>query len=99
ISSTLGLTTTSQSFQICRGSQRTIAYALVSATQSMGSGLSGFALAALLAQIGTSVPGGNPFDLILIGLGVFVLVQIAALRLLSHKRESIDRVVIATSAS
>lgn len=99
ISSTLGLTTTSQSFQICRGSQRTIAYALVSATQSMGSGLSGFALAALLAHIGTSVPGGNPFDLMLLGLGVFVLVQIAALRLLENKRECADRIVIATSAS
>lgn len=99
ISATLGLTTTAQSFQICRGSQRTIAYALVSATQSMGSGLSGFALAALLSHIGISVPGGNPFDLILLGLGVFILLQIAGLRLLAHKREQIDRVIIATTAS
>lgn len=99
ISSTLGLTTTAQSFQICSGAQRTIAYALVSATQSMGSGLSGFALAALLSHIGISVPGGNPFDLILIGLGVFILLQIAGLRLLANKQESIDRVVIATSTS
>lgn len=99
ITATLGLTTTAQSFQICRGSQRTIAYALVSATQSMGSGLSGFALAALLSHMGISVPGGNPFDLILLGLGVCILLQIAALRLLAHRRESLDPVVIATSVS
>jgi len=99
ISSTLGLTTTAQSFRICRGAQRTIAYALVSATQSMGSGLSGFALAALLAQLGTTVPGGNPFDLILLGLGGVILLQIAALRLLANKRESVDEVVIATTVS
>lgn len=99
ISSTLGLTTTSQSFLICRGSQRTIAYAMVSATQSMGSGLSGFALAALLSQMGVSVPGGNPFDLILLGLGVFVLVQIAALRLLETRRENIAPVIIAAGSS
>lgn len=99
ISSTLGLTTTAQSFRICRGTQRTIAYALVSATQSMGSGLSGFALAALLSHIGTTVPGGNPFDLVLIGLGVFVLFQIAGLRLLADKRESSERVIIATGSS
>jgi len=99
ISSTLGLTTTAQSFQICRGSQRTIAYALVSATQSMGSGLSGFALAALLSHIGISVPGGNPFDLILLGLGVFILLQIAGLRLLANKQKNIDRVIIAPSTS
>lgn len=98
-SSTLGLTTTSQSFQICRGSQRTIAYAMVSATQSMGSGLSGFALAALLSRLGTSVPGGNPFDLILIGLGVFVFVQIAGLRLLADKRESSAQAVVAPAVS
>lgn len=98
-SSTLGLTTTSQSFQICRGSQRTIAYALVSATQSMGSGLSGFALAALLSRLGTSVPGGNPFDLILIGLGVFVFVQIAGLRLLADKRERVEQGVAAPAVS
>ncbi|GAM10278.1 major Facilitator Superfamily protein [Geobacter sp. OR-1] len=98
-SSTLGLTTTSQSFQICRGAQRTIAYALVSATQSMGSGLSGFALAALLSHMGTSVPGGNPFDLILIGLGVFILVQIAGLRLLADKREGTDRIVVSPVVS
>jgi hypothetical protein len=65
----------------------------------MGSGLSGFALAALLSHMGVSVPGGNPFDLILLGLGVFILVQIASLRLLENKRESADRVVIATSTS
>jgi MFS family permease len=99
ITATLGLTTTAQSFQICRGSQRTIAYALVSATQSMGSGLSGFALAALLSHIGVSVPGGNPFDLILLGLGVFILLQIAALRLLAHKRESVAPVIVATTVS
>ncbi len=99
ISSTLGLTTTAQSFLICRGSQRTIAYALVSATQSMGSGLSGFALAALLSHIGISVPGGNPFDLILLGLGVFILLQIAGLRLLANKQKNIDRVIIAPSTS
>jgi MFS family permease len=99
ITATLGLTTTAQSFQICRGTQRTIAYALVSATQSMGSGLSGFALAALLSHMGVSVPGGNPFDLILLGLGVCILLQIAALRLLAHKRESSASVVIAASTS
>lgn len=99
ISSTLGLTTTAQSFRICRGAQRTIAYALVSSTQSMGSGLSGFALAALLSYMGTTVPGGNPFDLALLGLGLFILVQIAAMRLLAHKWENIDRVVAATGTS
>jgi MFS family permease len=98
-SATLGLTTTSQSFQICRGSQRTIAYALVSATQSMGSGLSGFALVALLSHMGTTVPGGNPFDLILIGLGVFVFVQIIGLRLLADKRESSVPVAVAISTT
>jgi MFS family permease len=98
-SSTLGLTTTSQSFQICRGAQRTIAYALVSATQSMGSGLSGFALAGLLSHMGTAVPGGNPFDLILIGLGAFVLVQIVGLRLLADKRERVGQAVAEPAVS
>ena len=97
ISATLGLTTTAQSFRICRGVQRTIAYALVSAAQSMGSGLSGFALAAMLSHIGISIPGGNPFDLILIGLGVFVLLQIAGLRILADKREGIERGIVATT--
>jgi predicted MFS family arabinose efflux permease len=99
ITSTLGLTTTSQSFQICRGSQRTIAYSLVSATQSMGSGLSGFALAALLSHIGISVPGGNPFDIILLGLGICVLLQITALKLLAHKQELTDAGIVATTVS
>jgi MFS family permease len=99
ITATLGLTTTAQSFQICHGSRRTIAYALVSATQSMGSGLSGFALAALLSHIGISVPGGNPFDLILLGLGICILLQIAALRLLAHKRENVSPVMITTTVS
>jgi MFS family permease len=99
ITATLGLTTTAQSFQICRGSQRTIAYAMVSATQSLGSGMSGFALAALLSHMGIAVPGGNPFDLILLGLGICILLQIAALRLLAHKREIAAPVVIATSVS
>jgi hypothetical protein len=81
-SSTLGLTTTAQSFMICRGAQRTIAYALVSSTQSMGSGLSGFALAALLSRMNVSILGGNPFDLVLAGLAVFVLIQITGLRLI-----------------
>jgi MFS family permease len=99
ITATLGLTTTAQSFQICRGSQRTIAYALVSATQSMGSGLSGFALAALLSHIGVSVPGGNPFDLILLGLGAFILLQIAALRLLAYNRENVAPAIVATTVS
>lgn len=99
ISSTLGLTTTAQSFRICRGAQRTIAYALVSATQSMGSGLSGFALAGLLSRLGTAVPGGNPFDWILRGLALFVLLQIAALRLLAKNNQGVDRVAVATGAT
>jgi MFS family permease len=99
VTSALGLTTTSQSFRICCGAQRTIAYALVSATQSLGSGLSGFALAALLANIGTSVPGGNPFDLILIGLGLFVLVQIIALRLLADTQAQSHQLIAATRAA
>jgi hypothetical protein len=65
----------------------------------MGSGLSGFALAALLSHMGMSVPGGNPFDLILLGLGVCILVQIAALRLLAHKRENVAPVIVATTVS
>jgi len=99
VTSTLGLTTTAQSFRICRGAQRTIAYALVSATQSMGTGLSGFALAALLAHLGATVPGGNPFDLVLLALGGVVLLQIGALRLLPDKGQDVDRVVIATTVS
>jgi MFS family permease len=99
ISSTLGLTTTAQSFRICRGAQRTIAYALISATQSLGSGLSGFALAALLAHLGTAIPGGNPFDLILFGLAVFVLLLIAVLRVLYKNNQGVDRVAIATGAT
>lgn len=98
VTSTLGLTTTAQSFRICRGAQRTIAYALVSATQSMGTGLSGFALAALLAHLGATVPGGNPFDLILLGLGGAILLQIALLRLIAGKGRDVDRVAIATTA-
>jgi len=82
--STLGLATTAQSFRICRGSQRTIAYSLVSATQSMGSGLSGFALAALLARLGLGYEE-NPFDLVLLGLSGFVLVQIVGFRPLSKR--------------
>jgi MFS family permease len=82
VSSTLGLSTTAQSFRICRGTQRTVAYALVSTTQSIGSSLSGFALAALLSGLGKNVPGGNPFDLVLLGLAIFILVQIAGLKLL-----------------
>lgn len=97
--STLGLTTTAQSFRICRGAQRTIAYALVSATQSLGTGLSGFVLAALLARSGAKVPGGNPFDLVLLALGGFVLIQVAALRLLPDKGRDAEEVVIATTAS
>jgi MFS family permease len=96
VSSTLGLTTTSHSFRVCHGAQRTIAYALVSATQSMGSGLSGFALAALLARFGASVPGGNPFDVIMVWMGAFILVQMAALRLLNNPAESIKGVCAAT---
>jgi MFS family permease len=82
VSSTLGLSTTAQSFRICCGSQRTIAYALISATQSMGSSLSGFALAGLLSGMGKSVPGGNPFDLVLLGLASFILMQILGIKLL-----------------
>ncbi|MGD0584351.1 MAG: hypothetical protein ABSA86_01055 [Oryzomonas sp.] len=96
VSSTLGLTTTSHSFRVCHGAQRTIAYALVSATQSMGSGLSGFALAALLARFGASVPGGNPFDIIMVGMGAFILVQMAALQLLNNPPESVKGVCAAT---
>ena len=97
-SSTLGLTTTAHSFRICRGAQRTIAYALVSAAQSLGSGVSGFALAALLCHVGAAVPGGNPFDLMLIGLGVCILLQIGALRLLDDTRERTERVVVAAGS-
>jgi MFS family permease len=79
---TLGLATTSQSFRICTGSQRTMAYALVSSVQTFGSGVSGFALAALLNRMGHRVPGWNPFDQASLGLAAFVLLQIAALGLL-----------------
>ncbi len=99
VSTTLGLTTTAHSFLLCRGAQRTIAYALVSAAQSAGSGLSGFALAALLSHVGISVPGGNPFDLLLIGMGVFILLQIAGLRILDDNRERSDRVVVVAGNS
>jgi len=77
---TLGLATTAQSFRICIGAQRTMAYALVSSVQTLGSGLSGFALAALLTRMGTL--GRNPFDQTLLCLAAFVLVQITAVRLL-----------------
>jgi MFS family permease len=79
---TLGLATTAQSFRICIGSQRTVAYALVSSVQTFGSGASGFALAALLERLGHGTPGRNPFDQALLGLSAFVLVQIAAMGLL-----------------
>lgn len=85
---TLGLSTTAQSFRICRRKQRTVAYALISTTQSMGSSLSGFALAALLSKMGANVIGGNPFDIVLLGLGGFILVQIAGLRLLTNNQEN-----------
>ena len=85
---TLGLATTAQSFRICVGSQRTIAYALVSSVQTFGSGASGFALAALLDHLGRRPSGNNPFDQALLGLAAFVLVQIAAMGMLPGKPAS-----------
>jgi MFS family permease len=82
--STLGLATTAQSFRICQGTQRTIAYALVSAVQTMGSGLSGFALAALLGCLGATTT--NPFDFALAALSGTVLLQIAALGLIPNRK-------------
>jgi hypothetical protein len=41
--------------------------------------LSGFALAGLIAGLGRNVSIGNPFDIILTGLGGFILLQVAAL--------------------
>ena len=86
VSSTLGLTTTSHSFRVCHGAQRTIAYAMVSAIQSIGSGLSGFALAGVLSHAGAD----NPFDRILLGLGVCILVQIVVVRLLVDRRDGVE---------
>lgn len=60
-----------------RGSQLTVAYALVSSVQSLGSGLSGFALAALVAHLPTGA--WNPFDAILASLAALSLVQIACI--------------------
>lgn len=80
-SSSLGLATTAQSFRICTGTQRTIAYAQISAVQGVGSGLSGFALAGVVHHMGSTQLVRNPFDLILICLSAFILLQIAALRL------------------
>lgn len=99
VASTLGLATTSHSFRVCHGAQRTIAYALVSAAQSLGSGLSGFALAALLARFGSGLPVGNPFDVMLAGLGVCIFVQMAAVRLLHDPAESTETVYAATEVS
>ena len=90
---TLGLATTAQSFRICRGTQRTIAYALVSSVQTMGSGLSGFALAAFVAHL--ELGGGrNPFDLVLAGLSGFVLLQIGALGLLRRPENAVTEFVV-----
>jgi len=80
-SSSLGLATTAQSFRVCTGTQRTIAYAQISAVQGVGSGLSGFALAGVVHHLGSAQLVRNPFDLILIGLSAFILLQIAGLRL------------------
>jgi MFS family permease len=88
---TLGLATTAQSFRICLGSQRTIAYALVSSIQTFGSGISGFALAALLGHLGHGTMGWNPFDQALLGLAAFVLAQIMAIGLLPGRPAHLTR--------
>lgn len=85
--STLGLSTTAQSFMICRGSGRTIAYALISSIQSFGSGLSGFALAALIHHL-TNGGNSNPFNLVMICLSIFVVLLLAVLHRL--KRELVS---------
>lgn len=84
-SSTLGLCTTAQSFRICQGNQRTIAYALVSSIQSLGSSISGFLLAGALSTWGNMFPIENLFDFVLLGLGSFILLQLITHRLLSKK--------------
>lgn len=77
----LGLATIAQSFRLCRGAQRTMAYALVFAIQGLGSGVSGFALAGVVGWLGAGSALSNPFDAVLLGLGTAILAQSAALRL------------------
>ena len=98
VTSTLGLATTAHSFRVCQGTQRTIAYALVSSIQTMGSGLSGFALAAVIEHMGRAT-GGNPFDTMLLGLGVLVVVQIAGLGLLRGSSIRMEEEVVPVPVS
>jgi MFS family permease len=77
--STNGLCTTTQSFRICSGPQRTLAYAIISTVQSSGSSLSGFALAGFIAGLERNFFIKNPFDIVLTGLSGFILLQVIAL--------------------
>lgn len=81
---TLGLATTAESFLLCSvAGGRTLAYSVVTATSTFGSGASGFALSAL---VGRMVGGrwANPFDLVLAGLAGWILLQILSIRMLGR---------------
>lgn len=97
-SSTLGLATIAQSFRVCKGAQRTMAYALISSVQGMASGLSGFALAALVGSPGFAALRDNRFDLVLAGLGVGILLQILCLGLVPGEEVPADRETPASTA-